>query len=145
MKRRGSIWLVVLLTALLSACTSTVEPESAAVRFAAPEGKARIYFYRTGVPFLIALQPVFVVNAKAVGRAVHDEVFYRDAFPGRYQVFMASDPETVLSFTLEEGEVKFVKAVIDFSITGSRISAALVEEKTGRQEIGDRPILEAEG
>ncbi len=97
------------------------------------------------MPFLIALQPAFVVNAKAVGRAVHDEVFYRDAFPGRYQVFMASDPETVLSFTLEEGEVKFVKAVIDFSITGSRISAALVEEKTGRQEIGDRPILEAEG
>jgi hypothetical protein len=145
MKRRGSIWLVVLLTALLSACASTVEPETAEVRFTAPEGKARIYFYRTGVPFLIALQPVFVVNAKAVGRAVHDEVFYRDAFPGRYQVFMASDPETILSFTLEEGEVKFVKAVIDFSITGSRISAALVEEKTGRQEIGDRPILEAEG
>jgi hypothetical protein len=137
--------LVVLLTALLSACASTVEPETAEVRFTAPEGKARIYFYRTGVPFLIALQPVFVVNAKAVGRAVHDEVFFRDAFPGRYQVFMASDPETVLSFTLEEGELKFVKAVIDFSITGSRISAALVEEKTGRQEIGDRPILEAEG
>ncbi len=145
MKRRGSIWLVVLLTALLSACASTVEPETAEARFAAPEGKARIYFYRTGVPFLIALQPEFVVNAKAVGRAVHDEVFYRDAFPGRYKVFMASDPETVLSFTLEAGEVKFVKAVIDFSITGSRISAALVEEKTGRQEIGDRPILEAEG
>jgi len=137
--------LVVLLTALLSACASTVEPEREVARFTAPEGKARIYFYRTGVPFLIALQPEFVVNAKAVGRAVHEEVFYRDAFPGRYQVFMASDPKTILSFTLEEGEVKFVKAVIDFRITGSRISAALVEEDIGRQEIGDRPILEAEG
>jgi hypothetical protein len=145
MKRRGSIWLVVILTALLSACATTVEPQTVEVRFVAPEGKARIYFYRTGVPFLIALQPAFVVNSKAVGRAVHDEVFYRDAFPGRYQIFMASDPENVISLTLEEGEVKFVKAVIDFSITGSRISAALVEEKTGRQEIGDRPILEAEG
>ena len=145
MKRRGSIWLVVILTALLSACDPPVEQQTVEVRFAAPEGKARIYFYRTGVPFLIALQPAFVVNSKAVGRAVHDEVFYRDAFPGRYQIFMASDPENVISLTLEEGEVKFVKAVIDFSITGSRISAALVEEKTGRQEIGDRPILEAEG
>ena len=48
MKRRGSIWFVVLLTALLSACASTVEPETAEVRVAAPEGKARIYFYRTG-------------------------------------------------------------------------------------------------
>ena len=114
-------------------------------RFAAPEGKARIVFYRTGVPFLIALEPEFVVNAKAVGRAVHDEVFVRDAFPGRYQVFMASDPETVLSFTLREGETKFIKAVIDFSITGSRISAAEVEETVGRREVGDRPFLEAEG
>jgi len=128
----------------LSACATAPAPQEDVDRFAAPEGMGRLVFYRTGVPFLIALEPQFVVNARAVGRAVHDQVMVRDAHPGRYQVFMASDPETVISFTLHDGEVKFIKAVIDFSLTGSRISASEVEEGVARDEIGDRPLQSAE-
>lgn len=133
------------LAVCLSACAATTPPPQAdADRFAAPDGKGRLVFYRTGVPFLIALEPQFVVNSRAVGRAVHDQVLVRDAFPGRYRVFMASDPETVIDFTLHNGEVKFIKAVIDFSLTGSRISVSEVEESVGREEIGDRPLQFAE-
>lgn len=121
----------------------TPETPAAADRFAPPEGKGRLVFYRTGVPFLIALEPQFVVNDRAVGRAVHDRVMLRDALPGRYQVFMASDPSTVISFDLHAGEVKFIKAVIDFSLVGSHISATEVDARVAREEIGDRPLQTA--
>jgi len=135
---------VLALALTLTACAATPNPDPEVDRFAAPEGKGRLVFYRTGVPFLIALEPQFVVNDRAVGRAIHDKVLVRDAFPGRYQVFMASDPGTVISFSLRSGEIKFIKAVIDFSLTGSRISVAEVEEITARQEIGDHPLQNAE-
>ena len=150
MLRRASLSLArhfliaMTLATVLSACAAVPAPEAETDRFAAPEGKGRLVFYRTGVPFLIALEPQFVVNSRAVGRAVHDQVLVRDAFPGRYQVFMASDPKTVISFTLQEGEVKFIKAVIDFNLTGSRISISEVEESAAREEIGDHPIQKAE-
>jgi hypothetical protein len=78
---------------------------------------ARIFFYRTENPFLIALEPEIVVNGKAVGRAIHGDAFYRDAKPGRYEIFLAGD---------------------HFNIVGSHLTAVRVLESTGRPEFLER-------
>ncbi len=99
---------------------------------------ARIYFYRTENPFLIALEPEIVVNGKAIGRAVHGQAFYRDAKPGRYEVFLAGDRENTLRFKAAPGERIYVKTEVDFNIIGSHLTAVRVMESEGRPAFRER-------
>ncbi len=103
-----------------------------------PPGMARIFFYRTENPFLVALEPEIVVNGKAIGRAVHGQAFYRDAKPGRYEVFLSGDRDNVLRFLVAPGERVFVKTEVDFNIVGSHLTAVRVLESTGRPEFLER-------
>ena len=111
------------------------EPVPIALPVPPPPGQGRIYFYRSNLPLMLALAPEVIVNGRRVGEAAYERVFYRDALPGRYEVFLASDPDAPLYIDLAAGELRFVKTVIDVGLTGTRLSAALVEESQGRREI----------
>ena len=100
-----------------------------------PPGQGRIYFYRSDLPLMAALAPEIVVNGRRIGQARYEAVFYRDARPGRYEVFLASEPDEPLYFTLSAGELRFVKAVVQIGLTGTRLAAELVEEVQARREI----------
>ena len=99
-----------------------------------PPGLARIFFYRTENPFLVALEPEVVVNGRSVGRSVHGRAFYRDAKPGRYEIFLAGDRDNVLRFKAAPGERIYVKTEIDFNLVGSHLTVVRVVETTGRPE-----------
>ena len=105
-----------------------------------PEGMARIYFYRTDSPFLIAKEPEVVVNGVAVGRIIYGEAFFRDARPGRYEAFIASDPENVLRFNVNPGDVVFIKAETIFSLGDSRLTGTNIPPEEGRQEVLARQL-----
>ena len=107
---------------------------------APPPGHARIFFYRTENPFMFALEPRFIVNGKAVGRAIHGEAFFRDAKPGPYRLAISSDPDTVLRIFAEEGESIFIKVTVDFNIAGSRLVITRVNEETGREEVQNKTL-----
>lgn len=100
-----------------------------------PPALARIYFYRQAKPLMVALTPEVIVNGKSVGDLSMGEVFFRDARPGRYRVFLSGDPAHVLEFTLAEGEIAFVRATLRLGLGSTRISAERIGQATAVAEI----------
>lgn len=126
------------LTAAALAAGATASGPAAADPFVAeppPAALARIYFYRQPTPLMLALTPEVIVNGKAVGDLSMGEVFFRDAKPGRYRVFLAGDPGHVLEFVLTEGEIAFVRATLRIGFGSTRISAERIAMPTAVAEI----------
>lgn len=111
------------------------EPALIAAPSPPPPGRGRIYFYRSNLPVMLALAPEVIVNGRRVGQAAYETVFYRDARPGRYEVFVASDPDEPIYFSLAAGDLRFVKTVVEVGFAGTWLSAELVEEDKARREI----------
>lgn len=122
---------VLLLTALPAVAA---DPPPAVE--APPPELARIYFYRQAQPLMVALAPDVVVNGKVVGDLSLGEVFFRDARPGRYRVFMSGDPEHVIELSLEPGEVGFVRCTLRIGLGTTRLSAESVPPAEAAREIG---------
>ena len=137
-------WAALLgLCLALAACARGVPPQGtlALEQVPAPAaGSGRIYFYRTDVPLLVAVEPDVIVNGRKVGTSVFERVFYRDAKPGRYEVFLTSDEDSPVYFTLAAGETRYVKAVIDLGVTGTRLRPELVEEAEARSAIAKQKV-----
>lgn len=113
---------------------------------APPPDLARIYFYRQPAPLLIALQPDVVVNGRSVGSIGMGEVFFRDAKPGRYQVFLSADSEHVIELNLAAGEIGYVRATLRIGFGTTRISAERISATVAVGEIDamDNPVEEGE-
>lgn len=152
MKRLTAACLCLFALLSLAACAgrssdpagagSIVPDSEPLVRPAGEHG--RIYFYRSQVPLMVALSPEVVVNGREVGKADYDAVFYRDALPGRYEVFLTSDPDNPIYFTLAAGELRFVKAVMKLGWSGTVLGVELVDEPVGRGEIAEQRRTRAE-
>ena len=127
--------VVVLLLALL--CSSGPAGAEAPAIEAPPPELARIYFYRQAQPLMVALSPDVIVNGKAVGDLSLGEIFYRDARPGRYRVFLSGDPEHVVEFSLASGEIGFVRCTLRIGLGTTRLSAESVADTEARQEIAN--------
>jgi hypothetical protein len=138
---RNAPWRAVLavLTLLLSPARAaepdqTAEPDPAAIQAPPPE-LARIYFYRQAQPLMVALVPDVIVNGKAVGDLSLGEVFFRDAKPGRYRVFLSGDPEHVVEFSLAAGEIGFVRCTLKIGFGTTRLTAETVAAEEATREI----------
>lgn len=122
----------------LTACSASLEgPDQPA---AAPppdlrDGQARLYFYRPNETLFPAIQPEVIINGRKVGVSVVGEAFYRDARPGRYEIFLTSDDDDRLTVTLVPGEVHYVRVSIALSWLGPRLSPASVEAERGALEL----------
>ncbi len=59
-------------------------------------GQGRIYFYRPRGSLFPAVEPDVIVNDRKVGVSVQGEAFYRDAYPGDYEIFLTSDQTRII-------------------------------------------------
>ncbi len=137
-KTHSAVLRAALLAALLGACSGAQGPASAPPTAppSAPSGdQGRIYFYRTAFPWMVGVEPDVIVNGQRVGSSRHDRFFHKDAAPGRYEVFLTSDPEHRLYLNVEAGRASFVKTVVRFAATGTKLTAELVAEAEARREI----------
>jgi len=133
--RQGLLaWLLAWLC--LEAPVSPVAAEPPAGIEAPAPDLARIYFYRQVTPLLIALSPEVIVNGKSVGAISLGEVFFRDAHPGRYRIFLSGDPERVLEIDLAAGEIAFVRATLRVGLTATRITPEEIAPAVAAGEIG---------
>jgi len=124
----------LLLAASLVAVPAAAEPPPAIEP--PPPDLARIYFYRQAQPLMLALVPDVVVNGKVVGDLSLGEVFFRDARPGRYHVFIEGDPSTVVELSLAPGEIGFVRCTLRIGLGTTRLSAETVAAAEATREIG---------
>jgi hypothetical protein len=126
---------VALLLALLCS-TGPAAAEPLPVEPPPPE-LARIYFYRQAQPLMVALSPDVIVNGKVVGDLSLGEVFFRDARPGRYRVFLSGDPDHVVELSLAAGQIGFVRCTLRIGLGTTRLSAESVDDDEARKEIGN--------
>ncbi len=138
--------LLLCAVVLLAACAGG--PRAPADRVAVlPDlnpDQGRIYFYRPRGSLFPAVEPDIIVNDRKVGVSVQGEAFYRDAYPGDYEIFLTSDRERFLILSIEPGKTKFVRTSVAFSLLGSRLTPKLVQEMRGRHEVRDLTLVEPE-
>ena len=130
--------MAVVATLLLSACaTSTPKySEMASSIGAAASDMGRIYFYRT-VLLGFAVQPEVRLNGQVVGRAIPNGFFYVDRPAGNYEVATATEVERKLTFTLDAGQVRYVRLNISMGLFAGHVYGELIDEARGQAEIAD--------
>jgi hypothetical protein len=101
---------------------------------APPAGMGRIYFYRTSV-IGAAVQPEVKLNGEVVGKAVPQGFFYADRPPGDYTVTTATEVEKKLTFTLDAGQVRYVRLAISMGVFVGHVYGELVDEPVAVKEM----------
>lgn len=134
---------VAACIALLSACaTGPKYQESAASvpKLRATEG--RIYVYRSsGLGGLV--QPSVYLNGTEVGSAVPMTVFFVDRTPGSYEVSASTEVEKKVTFSLAQGEQKYVRFTPTFGLIVGRIVPELVDQSTAEAELKELSLVAA--
>ncbi|WP_053005573.1 DUF2846 domain-containing protein [Kiloniella spongiae] len=130
---------------ILTACGASkrAKPITGSLPAISPEN-ARIYFYRSQVPFLAAVEPEFLVNGKSVGFVKINQVLYRNAQPGNYEIKISSDIENPISILLKPGETRFFKAYGTTSIIRSYHAIKEIAEDAALKEIQGQKLLAPE-
>jgi len=134
-----TIAVALILASLISACATSGPKftEMAAIMDATPQpGTGRIYFYRTTV-FGAAVQPDVRLNAEVVDSAVPQGFFFVDRPPGNYEVTTSTEVERKLTFTLEAGQVRYVRLNISMGFFVGHVYGELVDESEGKSEIAN--------
>jgi Protein of unknown function (DUF2846) len=99
-----------------------------------PSGTGRIYFYRTSIVGF-AVQPQIRLNGEVVGKARPKGFFYADRPAGDYEVASTTETEKKLTFTLAEGETKYVRLSIGLGFAVGRVKSELVEANEAKEEM----------
>ena len=136
----------VLAAGWLAACNLAAQPTEPPVTAVPPPSlvadQARLYFYRPKGSLFPAIRPGVIINNRKVGVSVVGEAFYRDAQPGRYEIFLTSDDMDRLTVTLAPGEVRYVRTSISMSWLGPQLSPTPVEADQGERELRDLVLVE---
>ncbi|WP_299693518.1 DUF2846 domain-containing protein [Hydrocarboniphaga sp.] len=98
--------------------------------------QGRIFFYRPS-SLGAAVQPDLTLNGEVVGSAVPDGFFYVDRAPGNYEVVAATEVKNKLTFTLEKGQLRYVRLDMAMGLLVGHVIPRLADETTGAKEIVD--------
>lgn len=136
MQIRAVALTAVAASLLLSACASSGPKfnEMGATMAAAKPDMGRIYFYRTAL-IGMAVQPEVRLNGEGVGKAVPNGFFYVDRPAGNYQVVTETEVEKKLTFTLEPGQVRYVRLDISMGFWVGHVYGELIDEDKAKSEI----------
>jgi hypothetical protein len=97
----------------------------------------RIYFYRSASMFGAAVQPSIQLDGAQVGESKPGGFFYVDAKAGDHEVMCATEMEKKLTFTLDKGEVKYVKTSIGLGLLVGRAVPELVSQEEAQKALPD--------
>lgn len=126
----------VLMATVLVGCASG--PKYAEVASAIPTIKAdqgRVYFLRSASGFGAAIQPEIRLNDDVVGKSQPGGFFFVDRAAGQYTAAASTETEKTLSFTLDPGEVKYVRSSPAFGLLVGRINLRLEDKDAAQKEL----------
>jgi hypothetical protein len=133
----------VSVALLLTACAAS-GPKMAEVKSSIPAvkaGQGRIYFYRADSMVGAAIQPAIKLNGQEVGQSKPGGFFFVDEKPGPKEVMTSTEVEKKLTFTLNPGDVRYVKTTIGFGAIAGRVYPELVDKAVAEKEIADTAYI----
>lgn len=140
--------LILVMSVAIAGCASG--PKFSEVKGALPSlaaDQGRIYYYRSGTLVGAAIQPSVTLNGEKVGDSVPGGFFFTDRLPGNYEVAMSTEVERKATFTLDQGQIRYIRMSIGFGIIAGRVHPELVDAAQGESEmldtsyIGTTPLL----
>jgi hypothetical protein len=81
------------------------------------------------------------LNGSVIGSAVPNAAFYADRPKGTYEVTASTEVEKKVSFTLESGEIKYVRLSPTFGIVVARIVPELVSAEEASTALADLTVI----
>jgi hypothetical protein len=136
MNRLVNAFAIVLAALVVAGCATsgaTFTDMSSSIS-GPPAGIGRIYFYRSSI-IGFAVQPQVRLNGEVVGKAQPRGFFYADRPAGAYEVASTTETEKKLTFTLAEGETKYVRLSIGLGIMVGRVKSELVEADEAKKDM----------
>ncbi len=135
----------ILAASILGGCATGgikyAEMASASPRL--QSGFGRIYFYRSGVPVGVAVQPDIRINGVTVGSATPNGFFFVDRPPGKYEISARTEVEEKINITLLPGETKYIQFYLTPGILVAHANLNPVGKEKAEQEMADLSRTEA--
>ena len=135
--KRCCIGIVLIVSSILAGCAATgtkyTEMESSFPSIEA--GMGRIFFYRPGKMWGAAIRPKVWLNGEVIGESTPGGFFYVDDKPGDYQVSLTSELEKSLTFTLDEGQTRYVRLSVGMGVVVYRVYPELKDESEALPEL----------
>jgi hypothetical protein len=107
-------------------------------------GFGRIYFYRSGIPLGLAVQPDININGAKVGSAVPNGYFFVDRPPGKYELSAKTEIEEKVPITLQAGETKYVQFYLTPGILLPHANLNPVTREKAEQDMAELRQVEAQ-
>lgn len=128
--------LILSGTIALTGCASGIKHKDMVASIPTMQSDVgRIYFYRSASLFGAAIQPAIKLDGAPVGDSRPGGFFYVDRAAGNHEVLCTTEVEKKLTFTLEKGEVKYVKTSIGLGLIAGRIFPELVSAAEAEKEL----------
>jgi hypothetical protein len=108
-----------------------------AMFFLSQAEQGRIYFLRSASMFGAAMRPAIKLNGAAVRDSVPGGFFYVDSKSGNQEVMCSTEADNKLTFTLDKGEVKYVKTSVSMGLFVGRVVPELISKEEAEKELAD--------
>lgn len=135
--KRYSIGIILIIYSVLAGCTATgtkyTEMDSSLPSI--ESGMGRIFFYRPGKFWGGGIRPKVWLNGEVIGESTPGGFFYVDNKPGDYQVSLTSEVEKSLTFTLDEGQTRYVRLSVGMGVLVYRVYPELKDESEALPEL----------
>ncbi|RZI41145.1 hypothetical protein EGT07_20580 [Herbaspirillum sp. HC18] len=87
--------------------------------------------------FGAAIQPSIKLDGVVVGDSKPGGFFYVDSKAGNHEVMCTTEVDKKLTFTLDKGEIKYVKTSVGLGIVAGRVIPELVSQDEAQKDLGD--------
>lgn len=138
MKFKFNIYILLIISIFFVGCASGGPKYSEfapSISNLEPDN-GRIFVYRPSA-LGAAIRPDIKLNGKVIGEAISHGFFYVDLEPGNYEMITSTEVDRKLSFTLDNGQIRFVRLNIAMGFFVGHVYPELVEYQVANKEIQD--------
>jgi len=100
-------------------------------------GEGRIFFFREASVLGVALSPEIRLNETVVGNSKSGGFFFVDRPAGSYTAATATEVERTVSFSLSEGEIKYIRSSVSMGVLVGHVRLEVAAPETAKPQLAE--------